>query len=60
VLFGAPDVDAKAVMAEMREHRAALAEGLRDPRMLVRADLPQARGYDHGVQAVAGVQRSAR
>ena len=51
-LFGAPDIDARDVIAEMHATRAALAEGLQAARMLVRADLPQACEGQlcHGVQ----------
>ena len=43
VLFGAPDIDAGAVLAEMRRFAPRVARGLRAARMLVHADLPQAR-----------------
>ena len=40
-LFGAPDIDARAVIAEMQRVRAAVAGRLPAARLLVRADLPQ-------------------
>ncbi len=42
-MFGAPDIDARAVLAEMQRLRPALAGRLPAARNLVRADLPQAR-----------------
>ena len=43
-LFGAPDIDAAALLAKMHALAPALARGLPAARLLVRADLPQARG----------------
>ena len=42
-LFGAPDIDARALRTTMYETGAALAAGLSSARMLVRADVPQTR-----------------
>ena len=50
-LFGAPDLDARALLAKMASARAAMAARLPAARLLVRADLPQARG-----QALRGLQ----
>ena len=41
-LFGAPDIDARAVLAEMRRLAPQWLSGCALARMLVRADLPQA------------------
>ncbi len=41
-LFGAPDIDAKAVIAEMHRSGAAMARRVQAARYLVPADLPQA------------------
>ena len=44
-LFGAPDIDAKAVIAEMRRPGPQMAPRLYAARHLVRADLPQTHRY---------------
>ena len=57
-LFGAPDIDARAVIDEMQRARAAVAARLPPARLLVRADVPQA--CRQAVQRRADPHRGSR
>ena len=41
-LFGAPDIDVRAVIAEMAQSRSGMAQRLQAPGLLVPTDVPQA------------------